>query len=758
MYYLLVLNQIASNNGIGLLISAGIGIASIGYFLKYFYFRLYYLRNRNKNATEDESNKNDEKKESKFVNEQNLEKKDINDDNKCKQIAIDKDVENNSINEQIIKDNENCSIIRNKPIILLIANKNHKENNVVKEKEKVMNNQIEKNEKECLPYLSISVGNTNTSAVIIKNSFSKIVTQFDGKYFESAVSFNRTNDSYKISLESKIKKYTVASDMMKYIGKKYDEINSYNLVDKPYKLIKGKNDYCEYEVFYNNRIRHYTPTEVLSMLLKFIKKTAILQSVNDFDGDLYPVILTIPADFTNVQRKEMEKAAKEAGLKVEKLISEPIAASFAYLHNKSIEKDNCNILVCDFGENSFESSIFNLNNQKMKVISSSRDDYLGGKDVSKILEDYIINNIKEKFKLGLNDNDKLKIHKKCEEAKIALSKNDFYHFYIPLNNYEYSNNFSRESFNRLCEDFLQMTIRTINKSIDYGKVKEIDYVILIGESSNIPRFQQIIKDCFKDSTVYKSSNPQDLLAEGSCWYFHSQSSSEKKYKIIDVLLRSLNVGLKQNKNIKLTYGIDLGTTYSSSAYIDVSNAVQIVPDASGNNSIPSCVYYDNNSTIKVGEPVKQMQKYKSVKNLLYDSKRFIGKKYEEIPKSDIESYPFELIEVNTLPKYKLEINNNSKTPVDVSSEILKYIHKYSIPFITHKSITNDDIEVVIGVPAAFTKEQREATKESAYNAGFKNIDLLSEPTAAALSYIFKNEIEKNECKMLIYDFGVEHLM
>ena len=79
--------------------------------------------------------------------------------------------------------------------------------------------------------------------------------------------------------------------------------------------------------------------------------------------------------------------------------------------------------------------------------------------------------------------------------------------------------------------------------------------------------------------------------------------------------------------------------------------------------------------------------------------------------------------------------------------ILKYIKNNS------ELYENKEIKkVVIGVPAHFNKLQREATIKAAEEAGFEDIKLINEPTAAAIAYgnIIKSDKER---KVLIFDLG-----
>ena len=86
-----------------------------------------------------------------------------------------------------------------------------------------------------------------------------------------------------------------------------------------------------------------------------------------------------------------------------------------------------------------------------------------------------------------------------------------------------------------------------------------------------------------------------------------------------------------------------------------------------------------------------------------------------------------------------------KSPVEVSSEILKYLKA-----LAEKSLGNELMGAVITVPAYFDDAQRQATKDAAKVAGLKVMRLINEPTAAAVAYGLDKKVEGN---FVVYDLG-----
>ena len=199
-------------------------------------------------------------------------------------------------------------------------------------------------------------------------------------------------------------------------------------------------------------------------------------------------------------------------------------------------------------------------------------------------------------------------------------------------------------------------------------------------------------------------------------------------------------------------GIDLGTTNSVVAFKDL-NVKIIKHEGKLEELVRSCVAFpDGNSDPIVGKTAYNgFDRYKpnsviSVKRLMGGS---INDEGVERMMSDKETYPFNIknLSTGTDDAVAIVIHGKELTPEEISSIILRELKKQAseeLGEVTHAVIT---------VPAYFNEKQKTATRLAAHKAGLKVQRLLSEPTAAAISYGFDN-MKKGESKvLLIYDFG-----
>lgn len=173
---------------------------------------------------------------------------------------------------------------------------------------------------------------------------------------------------------------------------------------------------------------------------------------------------------------------------------------------------------------------------------------------------------------------------------------------------------------------------------------------------------------------------------------------------------------------KFIFGIDLGTTYSCIAYVDETGRATVVNNKEGTNTTPSVVNFANPSLAVVGQIAKETAVI-DPQNTVSLVKTLMGKS-----------------------NFAINYNGEDLSPEVVSSYILRKLA------LDAGEILNTEVkDVVITCPAYFGTAERTATKNAGEIAGLNVIEIISEPTAAALYYgCAKAESEKT---VLVYDLG-----
>ena len=204
--------------------------------------------------------------------------------------------------------------------------------------------------------------------------------------------------------------------------------------------------------------------------------------------------------------------------------------------------------------------------------------------------------------------------------------------------------------------------------------------------------------------------------------------------------------MASNENISI--GIDLGTTYSCVATW-MNDRVEIIPNDQGNRTMPSYVAFTDSERL-IGESAKN-QIGRNPKNTIFDSKRFIGRRFDDSGvQTDKQLMPVDIVsDSNNKPRFSVEAYGESKqfSPEEIASMILSKLKQSAEAFIG-KSVKN----AVITVPAYFNDAQRQATKDAGAIAGLNVLRIINEPTAAAIAYGLDKQ-STGERLVLIYDLG-----
>ena len=186
-----------------------------------------------------------------------------------------------------------------------------------------------------------------------------------------------------------------------------------------------------------------------------------------------------------------------------------------------------------------------------------------------------------------------------------------------------------------------------------------------------------------------------------------------------------------DKNI---LGIDYGTSYSCVATYKDGGLV-IIPNGVGERTTPSVVIFDSPDKIFIGEEtLHHLPKNNTMK--LYEIKRLIGKKYEEI-QDLLDYFPFKIIKEENGDRPMIQMNfgeSNQVTyfPEQIATLIFKKLIDNAEAFLNQK-ITH----VLITVPADFNENQKGMVKFAAEKVeGVQVLQVINEPCAAVLAYGF----------------------
>lgn len=273
--------------------------------------------------------------------------------------------------------------------------------------------------------------------------------------------------------------------------------------------------------------KKYKPEELSGLVLRALKEDA-----ETYLGEpVTEAVISVPAYFDDQRRKATKRAGELAGLKVERMISEPTAAAVAYgLYEK---KEDTRFLVFDLGGGTFDVSILELYHNILEVRAVAGDNYLGGEDFTKALEKICLNKIGITLS-ALSGKDQVRLYRHAEAAKKEINDKESITIECLLQDEMKRVKVTAKEFAAACEDLLQKIKQPVKRSLsDAGlSLSDINEVVLIGGATRLQIFRDFFIRLFRkfpDTSIH----PDEAVALGAAV---QAAMKERKKEVKEMIL------------------------------------------------------------------------------------------------------------------------------------------------------------------------------------------------------------------------------
>ncbi len=392
--------------------------------------------------------------------------------------------------------------------------------------------------------IGIDLGTTNSCVAVMEGGDPVVIANAEGsRTTPSIVAFT---DGGERLVGQTAKRQAVTNPentvfaVKRLIGRKYDSPEVQNDIKiLPYKISKASNGDAGVSV----RGKDYSPAEISAMILQKMRETA-----EDYLGEkITEAVITVPAYFNDSQRQATKDAGRIAGLKVERIINEPTAASLAFGLDK---KGDRKIAVFDLGGGTFDISILEIGDGVFEVKSTNGDTHLGGEDFDLRIIEYLADEFKKDQGIDLR-NDKMalqRLKEGGEKAKVELSGSMETDVNLPFITADASGpkhlniKLTRAKLEALVDDLVEKVVGPCNAALkDSGlKTSDIDEVILVGGMTRMPRVQAKVKEIFGKEPS-KGVNPDEVVAAGAAIQGGVLTGDVKDVLLLDVTPLSLGI-------------------------------------------------------------------------------------------------------------------------------------------------------------------------------------------------------------------------
>jgi molecular chaperone DnaK len=380
--------------------------------------------------------------------------------------------------------------------------------------------------------IGIDLGTTNTVVAVVKDGLAQTIESPDGgRLIPSIVSFHPSG-SVLVGAAARERRLidpenTVYS-VKRLIGRPWSSEEVQQARGRfPFKLVEGPKN----TTMCVARDVAYALPEISAFVLrraKAIAEEALGEAVDR-------AVVTVPANFNDLQRASTKIAGKLAGLDVLRILNEPTAAALAY--GQSIAQAE-KIAIYDLGGGTFDITLLDLSGSVFEVLSTAGDTALGGDDMDVLIADQMAEHIMRTHRYDPRTNpvafgrlrwlgEMVKQQLSTQtEASIEISDIGYGEGGMPL---QLTYRMTREQLEAAVRELVERTVEVSRFSIETigMKIEQFDRVILVGGATRMPMVQRRVQEFFKRPPHIRI-NPDEVVALGAAIQAFSLNRAKAK--------------------------------------------------------------------------------------------------------------------------------------------------------------------------------------------------------------------------------------
>ena len=295
-----------------------------------------------------------------------------------------------------------------------------------------------------------------------------------------------------------------------------------NAVVKPLRVVQNSKRYMgdpEHKWIIDDRA--YTPIDIATLILK-----KLLSAAEEQIGNIEHAVITVPAQFSDIQRQWVVEAGKRAGLSGVDMINEPVAAALCYVlgteglwFTELAEEQR--IMVYDLGGGTFDLSLVKYHRNEVKVIASSGDLNLGGIDWNRTLLDAIAKQFTKDFKVDPRSDPKSLqfLALEVENTKRSLTVRPKAALTCQHAGHRKSYQIEQAQFEKLTQPLVSRTCEITQAMLKDNRMgwAHVDVILSVGGASRMPMVRNTLKQ-LGGRTLNTSLSPDQSIAHGATYY------------------------------------------------------------------------------------------------------------------------------------------------------------------------------------------------------------------------------------------------
>jgi molecular chaperone HscC len=255
--------------------------------------------------------------------------------------------------------------------------------------------------------------------------------------------------------------------------------------------------------------KSYRPEQLSALVLK-----SLIADAEAATGEkVTEAVISVPAYFSDAQRKATRIAGELAGIKVDRLINEPTAAALAY--GLQHRPDGGRFLVFDLGGGTLDVSIIEMFEGVVEVHASAGDNFLGGEDFRDLLQATVLSEMKLDS-AALPASDLARLRRRLDELKHSLTNDATARLDITLADKPLTWSITEQRFTELAEPLILRLRAPLERAMRDAKLSpdQLDEVVLVGGASRMPLVARTVSRLLSRLPL-RHVNPDQAIAMGA---------------------------------------------------------------------------------------------------------------------------------------------------------------------------------------------------------------------------------------------------
>lgn len=276
-------------------------------------------------------------------------------------------------------------------------------------------------------------------------------------------------------------------------------------------------------------------TYTLPEISAFVLKEARALAERALGESVQKAVVTVPANFNDLQRAATKVAGRVAGLEVLRILNEPTAAALAYGFGKASQE---RIAVYDFGGGTFDVTYLDHSGNLFEVLATAGDTFLGGEDVDAVVVAHLAEEIRAAQNVDpmSHPSGQATLREAAEALKIKLTAEPTASVEVkdvmggstatPL---PFTCALTRAKFEELTGPLVTETLEVCKQALDAARLRpeDFDQVILVGGSTRMPIVRRKVDEFF-GGTVLDRVNPEEVVALGAAIQAAALSGADRR--------------------------------------------------------------------------------------------------------------------------------------------------------------------------------------------------------------------------------------